>query len=199
MTVAGLVLAGGRSSRFGSDKALAELGGARLLDRAIAALRPLAASVAVSATDTGPVADAARACGCPVLCDSAGLPHGPLAGILAGLRWGKALGATWVLSLPCDVVAVPTGAYVRLLAAAPDGGAYAVTADGAQGLCAAWPVDRIQLLEAALADGAHPPVRQVLEQLGATPVQFDGGWHNINTREDLRAAEQALQGRTRSG
>src|SRR3546814_5673419 len=36
----GAVLAGGRSSRFGSDKALAMLGGRTLLDHAQAALRP---------------------------------------------------------------------------------------------------------------------------------------------------------------
>jgi hypothetical protein len=36
----GAILAGGRSRRFGSDKALARLGGERLIDRAAAALRP---------------------------------------------------------------------------------------------------------------------------------------------------------------
>ena len=43
----GVVLAGGRSSRFGSDKALAEVDGTRLLDRAVALLRTVSDEVAV--------------------------------------------------------------------------------------------------------------------------------------------------------
>ena len=38
MRVLGVVLAGGQSRRFGSDKALAEIAGRTLLDRAVATL-----------------------------------------------------------------------------------------------------------------------------------------------------------------
>ena len=38
--ILGAVIAGGRSTRFGSDKALALIGGERLIDRTIAALDP---------------------------------------------------------------------------------------------------------------------------------------------------------------
>ena len=43
--ILGAVLAGGASSRFGSDKALALIGGRTLLDRAGSALRPFVAEV----------------------------------------------------------------------------------------------------------------------------------------------------------
>lgn len=46
---AGLVLAGGRSTRFGSDKALALLGDKTLLERAVDALRLPKEMIAVSA------------------------------------------------------------------------------------------------------------------------------------------------------
>lgn len=50
---AGLLLAGGRSSRFGSDKALAVVDGATLLDRAVACLREVCDGPLVVASGDG--------------------------------------------------------------------------------------------------------------------------------------------------
>ncbi|MBT8477816.1 MAG: NTP transferase domain-containing protein, partial [Gemmatimonadetes bacterium] len=47
----GVVLAGGRSTRYGSDKAFAELGGTSLVRRAARTLRPEAGRVVVVAND----------------------------------------------------------------------------------------------------------------------------------------------------
>jgi molybdopterin-guanine dinucleotide biosynthesis protein A len=49
-TVTGIVLAGGRSSRFGSDKLALEIDGVTVLDRAIAAVSVVAAGVLVVGT-----------------------------------------------------------------------------------------------------------------------------------------------------
>jgi molybdopterin-guanine dinucleotide biosynthesis protein A len=80
--VTAIVLAGGRSSRFGRDKLAEPIDGRPLLDHAIASVRDLAAEILVVAA---PDAD-------PVLPEGATLVHdpvafeGPLAGLLAGLR-----------------------------------------------------------------------------------------------------------------
>ena len=52
--ILGVVLAGGQSTRFGSDKALAELGGHTLLARAFDALTGLCELVVIAGRDTGP-------------------------------------------------------------------------------------------------------------------------------------------------
>jgi molybdopterin-guanine dinucleotide biosynthesis protein A len=53
----GAVLAGGGSTRMGRNKALLELGGMRLIERVIRAIRPLFAEVAIVANDPEPYAD----------------------------------------------------------------------------------------------------------------------------------------------
>jgi molybdenum cofactor guanylyltransferase len=121
--------------------------------------------------------------------------RGPLAGILAGLEWSANRDAKWMISLPCDVVTLPAETFSRLLAAATKAnGAYAVTADGPQSLCAVWPVKGRDALETILNTGVHPPVRDVIDLMGAAPVYFDkdGIFLNINTQDDLVAAEMAL-------
>jgi molybdopterin-guanine dinucleotide biosynthesis protein A len=84
-----------------------------------------------------------------------------------------------------------------LLAAAGDGGAYAVTADGPHALCAVWRIDRAGPLLARLAAGDHPPVREALEACGAKPVMFDDPslFENANTPRDLARLEARLSGR----
>ncbi|ODA66011.1 Molybdenum cofactor guanylyltransferase [Methyloligella halotolerans] len=81
---AGLLLAGGRSSRFGADKSFATLDGAQLVDRAIARLKPQVARLAIN-SNGDPAGFAGT--GLPVIADPIAGYAGPLAGVLAGLIW----------------------------------------------------------------------------------------------------------------
>ena len=90
MSTAALILAGGGATRLGGgDKPLLEVGGTPMLARIIAALRPDASAIAISANG-----DPTRfaAFGLPVLPDGAFAGQGPLAGVLAGLDWAAATG-----------------------------------------------------------------------------------------------------------
>ncbi len=53
----GVVLAGGRATRLGVNKALLQVGGVRMIDRLLRALRPLFQEVAIVANDAGLYAD----------------------------------------------------------------------------------------------------------------------------------------------
>ena len=182
--LAGLVLSGGRSSRFGGEKAAALLDGRPLLLWAVRRLQPVCAEIAVSARPGGEAEALAGAL--PVLHDRAGDPEGPLAGVRAGLDWARGLGARALAVSPCDAPLLPGDLFQRLAAAGP-GAAVAETADGIQSLCAVWPVSALPVLEAALAGGAHPPVWRLLQEIGAARVRFDDAeaFANLNTREDL--------------
>lgn len=193
--VLGLILAGGRSSRFGGEKAAARLGGMPLLAHAH---RRLAAHCRIIGVNAPRVSEAGRlaiSLGAPLVRDPPHAPRGPLAGIAAGLVWAQREDEELLVTLPCDAPFVPADIAPRLLAAA-EGHAAAVarTSDGFQPLCAAWRVTMLDEVFAALADDLHPPVHQVLTAAGAAEVRFKDAdaFFNINTRQDLAAAEARL-------
>ena len=84
--ITGIVLAGGRSSRFGSDKLVARVDGERLLDRAVAAVATVTSEVIVVA-EPGATREAPAAGSVPVrvVADPEAF-GGPLVGLLAGLE-----------------------------------------------------------------------------------------------------------------
>jgi molybdopterin-guanine dinucleotide biosynthesis protein A len=97
LPVHGFVLAGGKSSRMGVDKALLRVGGRTMVEIAVEKLREICAQVSVVGTrdDLGEFA--------PVVHDLR-VGEGPAAGIEAGL---VAAHETWVMFVPVDVPLVP--------------------------------------------------------------------------------------------
>ncbi|MGH8208607.1 MAG: molybdenum cofactor guanylyltransferase [Steroidobacteraceae bacterium] len=194
-SVVGVVIAGGRSVRFGGEKATAALAGRPLLTWATLRLQASCAAVAVNARP-GTAAEAlARAEGLPVLYDAPGDAAGPLAGVKAGLAWAKGLGASALAVSPCDAPLLPDELFTRLIHAAGGGAAMAETSEGRQPLCAVWPVSALEKITEALAGGAHPPTWLVLESIGATHVHFHTpvAFANLNTRADLEAIAGRLE------
>lgn len=187
--VAGMVVAGGRSTRFGGEKAAALLDGQPLLIWAARRLQRSCRDVAVNARPGTETEALAQAAGLEVLHDAPGDPDGPLAGVKAGLAWAAARGAGSLAVSPCDAPLLPDDLFARLIEAAADGAAMAMTAEGRQPMCAVWPVSALGFLTEALAGGAHPPTWRTLEALGARQVLVEPpeAFANINTREDLEA------------
>jgi molybdopterin-guanine dinucleotide biosynthesis protein A len=188
-SVVGVVIAAGRSRRFGTEKAIAELLGKPLLIWAAERLQRNCALVAINARPGTETERLARARDLPVLHDAPGDAEGALAGIRAGLAWATRLGARALAVSPCDAPLLPGELFDRLLRSAGEGAAVAETADGRQPLCSVWPVAALPAVTAALASGAHPPTWHVLDGLGAARVAFADAtaFANINTRADLDA------------
>ena len=187
--IAGLVLAGGQSSRFGGNKALALLDGETLAGRMARLLGLHCVQVALSAAEPLLGPDVLT------LADPPGVAAGPLSGVLAGLRWASAIGAEWLVTAPCDTPLLPEDFAARLVETAESAGADAAvitSSDGVHPLCTVWRVALTPALEAAMADG-HPPVHAFLEDLGAAKLHVaDEHLLNINTPSDLERAGQAL-------
>lgn len=170
--ILGCVLAGGQSSRFGSDKALAELGGSTLIARAVDRLAGWCEHVIVVGRATAPA---------PTLPDWPRPGMGPLAGIAAALAHARDQGYAAVLTCAVDSLGLPDDLPV-LLSPAP---AYVE----AQPVIGLWPADAFAAIDAILhGDGRHS-MRRFAETIGARPVQLAAKPANINTPADLSAAE----------
>jgi molybdenum cofactor guanylyltransferase len=114
--VQGVVLAGGRSSRMGSDKALLTLGGIPLIQCAINTLcsAGLRVSISGSRADLGYLA--------PVLTDMEP-SQGPLTGICSTLH---ALAEPWIVLVTVDMPLVPSSLVELMLEVAIEGNAAVV-------------------------------------------------------------------------
>ncbi|WP_298194882.1 molybdenum cofactor guanylyltransferase [Novosphingobium sp.] len=170
--ILGAVLAGGQSSRFGSDKALAALGGQTLLARAVASLETQCDVVIV--VGRGDMPDRPRA------------GMGPLGGINAALDYAASHGFSDVLT--CGVDCGGLGADARAeLSPAP-----AYVAD--QPVIGLWPASAAPTLDAFLATDAKHSMRAFAAMIGARPVTLSAKTANINTREDLAFAQEQHDG-----
>jgi molybdopterin-guanine dinucleotide biosynthesis protein A len=171
--ILGVVLAGGQSTRFGSDKALAELGGRTLLLRAVDALAGQCEHVVIAGREIGPA---------PCIPD---WPHpgmGPLAGVAAGLRYAQDGDFESVMTLGVDAPDV-SQAVLTSLATPP-----CYLAD--QPVIGHWPASAASEVETILESEGRHSMRAFAEAIGARPVKNGAIPVNINTKADLIAAEK---------
>lgn len=200
-TIVGVILAGGRSRRMGGgDKTLRALGSRTMLAQIAARLKPQVGPMIINANG-----DQSRfaALGLPVVADATDDFAGPLAGVLAGMRWAAAhSGQTRrVVTVPGDAPFVPSDLVERLIAASDaSGGAIAVaqSAGVLHHVTALWPVALADALAAAVAEGERRVGNWAARQ-GIVAVPFDpirigsrtvDPFFNINTPDDfLEAAE----------
>src|ERR1700761_6137627 len=99
MRILGAILAGGRSSRFGSDKALTVIDGRSMLDRIIDALAPQVDGIVVCGRPSSERYDG--------IADRPAADLGPLGGINAALHYAMTHGFGAVLTVPCDTPLLP--------------------------------------------------------------------------------------------
>ena len=173
-SLAGVVLAGGKSSRFGRDKAQEAWRGRRLIDWSIAALAPYCETIFVAGrhhSSCESVADRPRA----------GL--GPLGGLAGALAAARERGYEHILSLPCDTPHVPPDLLRRL--SKRSGAAFVASCP----VIGVWPCADADLLAAWLESGQTSAVRAWTQTIGAEPVEVAEPIININRIADLERLE----------
>ncbi len=167
MSPFGAILAGGESSRYGSPKALARVGGVRIIERVAGALRVVTTDLVLLANE-------------PALFDDLRLPTrrdlhpglGALGGIHTALAWAREAGRPGVLAVACDMP-FPSSPLLRRLAelafgeedGPPEGAPRPEAPDvvvpespgrrGIEPLFAAYGVRCLDAIEARIAAGDH--------------------------------------------
>jgi molybdopterin-guanine dinucleotide biosynthesis protein A len=191
--VLGIVLAGGTSRRFGTDKRAALLGGRSLLERVVDRALPQVEVLLLNTNDPTSLT-------LERIADSAA-GEGPLCGILSGLSEAQRRGFAYLASFACDTPFFPRDAVARLASALQSSSAdYAVASCGvaAHRIFALWPAACRTSLEHAFASGTRSmrDIERWLEPTWADFAKNDGPngdpFFNINTPADLEAAETWL-------
>lgn len=202
--IVGVVLAGGLSRRMGGgDKGLEVLGPATLLHEVVRRVRPQVEMLVLNANG-----DPARfaALGLPVVPDTIDGYVGPLAGVLAAMRWASrnAPAATHVLSVSNDAPFLPQDLAERLESALRGGDARIALARSAGELhpvIGLWSIDLAGDLEATLRSGARK-VRAWAARHGAVSVDFPllrvgdqavDPFFNANTPAELAEARRLVE------
>lgn len=175
--ILGAVLAGGRSTRFGSDKALAVLDGQTLIARAVALLGRQCSAVVVVGREEAPA---------PCIPDWPAPGMGPLGGLAAALRHARDNGFTDVLCISVDAVGLDD----RLLGRLFPGPAYVES----QPVIGLWPAHAADAVEAILRGTGKHSLRALVEATGARGVTLPRNPANINSPEDLAQCEEAIHG-----
>lgn len=208
--VVGVLLAGGQSRRMfasGSgqgDKGLLDIGGKPMIGHVIDRLSPQVSALVINANGD---LERFAAFALPLVADTIGGHVGPLAGVLAGMRWAadNAPQAQFIATVSTDAPFLPGDLVARLvvaLAEAKGGRQIALARSGGHlhPVIGLWPVALADDLERALHEG----VRKVLawtDRHGTLAVDFapvsKGGqevdpFFNANTPEELDAARRLL-------
>lgn len=175
--ILGVVLAGGLSRRFGSDKALAEIGGRTLISLAVDTLSGWCEHVVVVGRETAPA---------PTLPDWPRPGMGPLGGLAGALHLAADEGYEAVLSCGVDAALLPDD-LPAILGTAP-------ACLAAQPVIGLWPVSCLPALEAFLHEDDVHSMRRFAQLVDARLIDTGTPVANINTPADLSAAAGRISG-----
>ncbi len=174
MSVLGVVLAGGQSTRFGSDKALASLHGQTLLERAVAALAQWCGKVVIAGRTDGPA---------HCIPDWPRPGMGPLGGIAAGLDHAETNGFASILTCGVDSARLPDDLLDQLTPPS----AYLAS----QPVIGHWSLDTASAVRAILQSEGRHSMLAFATRVNARAVTAASTPANINTPADLEQLQGA--------
>lgn len=170
----GAIIAGGKATRFGGDKAAAMLDGRPLIEHVADGLRGQVEKLIVCGREW-PGIDSVQ--------DRPSAGMGPLGGLNAALHYAQQEGFDVVATSGCDVLPVPD--FPRELPSNK-----AVFVDGHY-LLGLWPAGLASVLDMHLSGQNNLSIRHWIAEIGAQPIDTAAAFHNLNTPTDV--AQYAAQ------
>lgn len=173
-----VILAGGQSHRMGSDKAVLDYQGKRLIDHVVERLSPQVQTIMLSARQD-------YATSLPTLSDALDF-QGPVAGLFGAVDWLMAneRACQGFLTVPVDGPFLPADLAEKLTAQL-DGSAMAQDEAGTHPTFAYWTLDALNQARASLSDA--PSLHRLAKLTHARHIRWPGSQNfiNLNTPDDL--------------
>ena len=190
MRLCAVIVAGGRSSRMGREKAFELVRGQTIIERISSVLSGQAEAIVLNANgDTARFAHLDL----PIIADARSNIGTPLAGVHTALIHARESGFDAVLTTPSDVPFLPSDLVQRLAAASCRA---AIAASGGQlhYLTGLWSPSLLPDIERAMAAPQLPRLQDWARNCEATVVEWSpepyDPFFNVNTPEELAEAER---------
>jgi molybdopterin-guanine dinucleotide biosynthesis protein A len=172
------------------------LGGQRLIDRAEELARKWSDVLAVGVRTSGQISRTTVEC----VVDEPGI-DGPLAGLVAALRFARSAGCDGLLTIPADMPFLPSDLLNRLSEAIGDRDAALASSGGhLHPVCGLWSTRVLDSVPDYVAS-ARRSLKGLAEMVGYETVEWcdepSDPFFNINSAEDLVWAERLLRNKGR--
>ena len=193
--VLGVVLAGGKSQRFGQDKVEATLGNKTLIEHTLDKIKFKFEDVIIVSQKTN-FKDY------KIINDCIDGQLGPLVGVLSAMKWIKKNNKPyeWVATFPCDTPFFNTKIIDEFIkfSKTKDGLLYFVKSNKIRhNIFGLWSLKLIEILEKDIIKNNYRKVEKWADKIGVRIINIEDNkkdfFLNINTKDDLIAAERILK------
>lgn len=172
----GAIIAGGKASRFGGDKAAALLNGRPLIEHVAEGLRGQVDSLILCGREWPDIASIA---------DRPTINLGPLGGINAALHYAQINGFDYVVTAGCDVLPIP-----EMPKTLDDGKAVFIEGHFLFGI---WPTSLAGSLDQHLKQQSDHSMRHWIAKIDTQLIQTTTQHCNLNTQADLAKYASSLK------
>ena len=192
--ILGVVLAGGKSKRFGEDKSEVKLGDKTLLEHTLDKIKSKFNTIII-------VSNNKIIKNYITIKDCIEGQLGPLVGALSAMKWIKKnnYSYNWIITFPCDTPFFNISIIDKFIKVSKLNDSllyFAKSAEKRHNIFGLWSVKLIETLEKDIIENNHRKVEKWANKIGVKTINISydnmDPFFNINTKEDLAEAEKIL-------
>jgi len=190
-----VILAGGKSKRFGQDKSQIKLGDKTLLEHTLYKIKSKFNKILI-VTNNNKIKDYTT------INDCIDGQLGPLAGVLSAMKWieKNKYSYNWVATFPCDTPFFNISIIEEFIKFSKlnDNLLYFIQSKGKRhNIFGLWSLKLIEILEKDIIENNFRKVEEWANKIGVKTIEVPhdnmDSFFNINTKEDLMEAEKILK------
>ena len=192
--ILGVILAGGKSKRFGEDKSNVKLGGKTLLEHTLNKITSKFKSIII-------VSNSINLKNHIVIKDCIGGQLGPLVGVLSAMKWIKKKNYSfkWIATFPCDTPFFSNSLIDKFIESSKSNDTplyFAKSENQRHNIFGLWSINLMKTLENDIIKNKYRKVEEWANKIGIKTINIDSKeidlFFNINTKLDLAEAEKIL-------
>ena len=193
--ILGVVLAGGKSKRFGEDKSTIKLNGKTLIEHTLDKIKSKLNKIIIVSNDK-------VLKNYITINDCIDGQLGPLVGVLSAMKWIKDnnYSYNWIITFPCDTPFFNISIIDKFVEVSKLNDSllyFAKSEEKRHNIFGLWSLKLIETLEMDIVKNNHRKVEKWADKIGVKTINISykevDPFFNINTKEDLKEAKKILK------